>query len=234
MHEIYTRADPHFTGRATVPVLWDKQRRTIVNNESADIVQDVQLRLRRARRRRASTSIPAVCGPRSTRSTTASIPASTTASIAPASRRRRSAYEEAFRDVFAHARRIGGAPARGPFPVRRADHRDGHPRLRDAGALRRGLSRRVQMQSAPDRGLRQRSAPISGASSPFPACARPSASITSSAAITRSSRSTRTASCRSGRNCRTSRRERAALRPSDSRYPREPCRETPSRTSPNT
>jgi len=39
MHEIYTSADPHFTGRATVPVLWDKQRKTIVNNESADIVR---------------------------------------------------------------------------------------------------------------------------------------------------------------------------------------------------
>lgn len=39
MHEIYTSADPHFTGRATVPVLWDKERRTIVNNESADIVR---------------------------------------------------------------------------------------------------------------------------------------------------------------------------------------------------
>ncbi|MDQ0390236.1 glutathione S-transferase family protein [Labrys monachus] len=39
MHEIYTRADPHFTGRATVPVLWDKRRGTIVNNESADILR---------------------------------------------------------------------------------------------------------------------------------------------------------------------------------------------------
>jgi glutathionyl-hydroquinone reductase len=39
MHEIYTRADPHFTGRATVPVLWDKERQTIVNNESADILR---------------------------------------------------------------------------------------------------------------------------------------------------------------------------------------------------
>jgi putative glutathione S-transferase len=39
LHEIYTRADPHFTGRATVPVLWDKQRQTIVNNESADILR---------------------------------------------------------------------------------------------------------------------------------------------------------------------------------------------------
>lgn len=39
MHEIYTKADPHYTGRATVPVLWDKERQTIVNNESADILR---------------------------------------------------------------------------------------------------------------------------------------------------------------------------------------------------
>lgn len=39
MHQIYTAADPHFTGRATVPVLWDRQRGTIVNNESADILR---------------------------------------------------------------------------------------------------------------------------------------------------------------------------------------------------
>ncbi|MCH4091455.1 glutathione S-transferase family protein [Acetobacter sp.] len=39
IHELYTRADPHYTGRATVPVLWDREKRTIVNNESADIVR---------------------------------------------------------------------------------------------------------------------------------------------------------------------------------------------------
>eukprot|EP01037_Dinobryon_pediforme_P013281 gene13281-13391_t len=39
MHQLYTKADPHFTGRATVPVLWDKKTGTIVNNESADIVR---------------------------------------------------------------------------------------------------------------------------------------------------------------------------------------------------
>lgn len=39
MHELYTRADPEISGRATVPVLWDKQTGTIVNNESADIVR---------------------------------------------------------------------------------------------------------------------------------------------------------------------------------------------------
>ncbi|WP_407493107.1 glutathione S-transferase family protein [Pseudooceanicola sp. MF1-13] len=39
IHELYTRADPTFTGRATVPVLWDEQTGTIVNNESADILR---------------------------------------------------------------------------------------------------------------------------------------------------------------------------------------------------
>jgi glutathionyl-hydroquinone reductase len=39
VHELYSRADPHFTGRATVPVLWDKTQGTMVNNESADIIR---------------------------------------------------------------------------------------------------------------------------------------------------------------------------------------------------
>src|SRR5215471_6391339 len=39
LHELYTRAAPVYSGRATVPVLWDKLRRTIVNNESADIIR---------------------------------------------------------------------------------------------------------------------------------------------------------------------------------------------------
>ncbi|MCU0904308.1 MAG: glutathione S-transferase C-terminal domain-containing protein [Tabrizicola sp.] len=39
MHEIYTRADPHYTGRATVPVLWDMAQGVMVSNESADILR---------------------------------------------------------------------------------------------------------------------------------------------------------------------------------------------------
>ena len=39
LHELYTRADPQISGRATVPVLWDMQRNLLVNNESADIVR---------------------------------------------------------------------------------------------------------------------------------------------------------------------------------------------------
>lgn len=39
MHEVYTRADDNFTGQITVPVLWDKKRNTIVNNESSEIIR---------------------------------------------------------------------------------------------------------------------------------------------------------------------------------------------------
>ena len=39
LHEIYTAAQPGYSGRVTVPVLWDKERRTIVNNESSDIIR---------------------------------------------------------------------------------------------------------------------------------------------------------------------------------------------------
>ena len=39
MREVYTKADPNYTGRVTVPVLWDKQTHTAVNNESSEIIR---------------------------------------------------------------------------------------------------------------------------------------------------------------------------------------------------
>ncbi len=39
VYQLYQKADPHYSGRVTVPILWDKQRQTIVNNESADILR---------------------------------------------------------------------------------------------------------------------------------------------------------------------------------------------------
>ena len=39
LHEIYTRADAHYSGRASVPVLWDQHTQTIVNNESSEIIR---------------------------------------------------------------------------------------------------------------------------------------------------------------------------------------------------
>ncbi|WP_075182690.1 glutathione S-transferase family protein [Pantoea sp. 1.19] len=39
LYQLYLHADPHYSGRVTVPVLWDKERHTLVSNESADILR---------------------------------------------------------------------------------------------------------------------------------------------------------------------------------------------------
>jgi len=39
LYQLYLKAEPEYTGRVTVPVLWDKQQQTIVSNESADIIR---------------------------------------------------------------------------------------------------------------------------------------------------------------------------------------------------
>ena len=39
LHQLYTQADPEYSGRVTVPVLWDQQQNTLVSNESADIIR---------------------------------------------------------------------------------------------------------------------------------------------------------------------------------------------------
>ncbi|GAA4118726.1 glutathione S-transferase family protein [Aminobacter aganoensis] len=39
LHQVYTKADPTYSGRVTVPVLWDKKDKTIVSNESSEIIR---------------------------------------------------------------------------------------------------------------------------------------------------------------------------------------------------
>jgi putative glutathione S-transferase len=39
LHQIYTKADPEYSGRVTVPVLWDRKEETIVSNESSEIIR---------------------------------------------------------------------------------------------------------------------------------------------------------------------------------------------------
>ena len=39
LHQVYTAADANYSGRVTVPILWDKKQHTIVNNESAEIIR---------------------------------------------------------------------------------------------------------------------------------------------------------------------------------------------------
>jgi glutathionyl-hydroquinone reductase len=68
--DLYLRADPNFSGRFTVPVLWDKKQHTIVNNESSEIIRIFNSEfngLSFRRTRRSSISIPRSCARKSMR-----------------------------------------------------------------------------------------------------------------------------------------------------------------------
>ena len=39
LHEAYTASDPHYTGKVTVPTLWDKKTKRVVNNKSSEIIR---------------------------------------------------------------------------------------------------------------------------------------------------------------------------------------------------
>jgi putative glutathione S-transferase len=85
LYELYQKADTHYTGRVTVPVLWDKQRQTIVNNESSEIIRMLGSAFDGVGARPATTT-PPTCARRSMPSTTWCTHAWTTACTAPVSR----------------------------------------------------------------------------------------------------------------------------------------------------
>ncbi|MEZ4317884.1 MAG: glutathione S-transferase family protein [Myxococcota bacterium] len=59
VHELYTRADPTYTGRVTVPVLWDTVHETIANNESSELIRMLDTEFRPFHTREAPTWRPA-------------------------------------------------------------------------------------------------------------------------------------------------------------------------------
>jgi putative glutathione S-transferase len=100
LHQIYARADPAYSGRVTVPVLWDKRQQTIVSNESSEIIRmlnsafdewaDAELDFYPERSRAEIDRINALVYPAVNNGVYRAGFATTQA-----------AYEEAFRDLFA-------------------------------------------------------------------------------------------------------------------------------------
>ena len=89
------RADPHYTGRVTVPMLWDRHTDTLINNESADIIR----MMAKVAPLGTTRPTPRPCR-RSTRPWTASTSPSTTGSTSAASRSE-AAYRAAHDALFA-------------------------------------------------------------------------------------------------------------------------------------
>ena len=67
LYEIYQRAHPRFTGRVTVPVLFDLREKTIVNNESSEILRMLDGPFEPLATRKLAPSIQRRCAPRSMR-----------------------------------------------------------------------------------------------------------------------------------------------------------------------
>ena len=80
------RRMPNYTGKVTVPTLWDRERRTIVNNESSEIIRMFNAGFRRSHECQLRFLSGRHCAARSTESMNSSTAISTMASIAPASR----------------------------------------------------------------------------------------------------------------------------------------------------
>ena len=100
LQEIYLRAEPKYTGRVSVPVLWDKQRNTIVSNESSEIIRMLNSAFDALTNARADF-YPAELRPAIDRVNELVYPNVNNGVYRSGFATTQAAYEEAFRNVFA-------------------------------------------------------------------------------------------------------------------------------------
>lgn len=100
LRDVYVEVAPRFTGHVTVPVLWDKRGRTIVNNESREIMRMLDTAFDAFARGRP-TLCPPDLAPAIDEMITANYGAYNNAVYRAGFARSQDAYDEACRDVFA-------------------------------------------------------------------------------------------------------------------------------------
>ena len=145
-------ADPHYTGRASVPVLWDKKQRTIVNNESSEIIRMLNSAFD------AFTDVRTDYYPPTLRGEIDRINDVVYNTVNNGVYRAgfattQAAYEEAARAVFATLDQLEDAAVAPALSRRHADHRSRLAVVHHACSLRRGLLQPLQMQCAAHRRL---------------------------------------------------------------------------------
>ena len=152
LYELYTIADPKYSGRSTIPILWDKKQRTIVSNESSEIIRmlnsafdDVGANGNDYYPKELRSEIDewnALIYPNVNNGVYRAGFATT-----------QEAYEEAAITLFATLDKIEDAPRDESLSVRIAAHRGRRAAIHHADPLRSRLSRAFQMQQAADRRL---------------------------------------------------------------------------------
>src|SRR5262245_43197538 len=147
--EIYLRADPRYTGRVSVPALWDKERRTIVNNESAEIIRMLNGAFGRFTNVRTDYYPPALREEIDRVNALVFTRTSTMASIGRASPPHSKPYEEAFRALFGALDELEGRLSLQRYLVGKDISEADWRAIHDARAFRRSLLQPFQVQPAP-------------------------------------------------------------------------------------
>ena len=154
LYEAYVASNPAYTGKVTVPTLWDKKTKRIVNNESSEII------------RMFNSEFNAITGDRNDL-----YPAALRAEIDAVNERvyhnvnngvyragfakSQSAYEEAYDGLFATLDWLEAEAVAAAISGRQPDHRSRLASVSNLGALRCGLLLAVQMQQTAHRRLSQ-------------------------------------------------------------------------------
>ena len=152
LSEIYLLADPKYTGRVTVPVLWDKQRKTIVSNESSEIIRMLNSAFDAFTNERTDYYPPELRGEIDAVNELV-YPNVNNGVYRAGFATTQAAYEEAFRNVFGALDDDRAAAVAAALRRRRAHDRGRLAAVHDADPLRRGLLQPLQVQPAPHRRL---------------------------------------------------------------------------------
>ena len=154
LYELYLASRPGYSGRCTVPVLFDTQRRRIVNNESSEIIRMFNSAFDGVGAK-AGDFYPAELREEIDALNARIYPTVNNGVYRCGFARSQQAYDEAVAALFDSLDWTRGAARRSPLPLRRARDRSRLAPVHDAGALRSGLCRPVQVQCAPHRRLSQ-------------------------------------------------------------------------------
>ena len=152
LHQAYSASEPSYTGKVTVPTLWDKKTRRVVNNESSEIIRMLNSEFRGIAGD-DTDYYPAKLRPEIDRINEFVYANVNNGVYRCGFARSQAAYDEAFDKLFAALDELELRLSRQRYACRRPDHRSRLAAVSDAAALRRGLFLAVQVQQETHRRL---------------------------------------------------------------------------------
>ena len=153
LHQVYAAADANYTGKVTVPTLWDRERRTIVNNESSEIIRMFNSRLSAITRSASYDFYPETLRGEIDQINEFVYSHFNNGVYRAGFARSQEAYDEAVKKVFVCLDQMEQWLGERRYLAGDKNHRSRLARFSDAAPLRSGLSRPLQMQLEAGSGL---------------------------------------------------------------------------------